>query len=97
MTTLTIKDLALASDLDRSAMTKVRGGTGKGLTSQYTPYMPSLSYSQSDFGFNASQMLGQQQNTQVNNGNNAAFVDCITANVNPTQTGTNNINFGHSA
>ncbi|QDZ28051.1 hypothetical protein [Noviherbaspirillum sp. UKPF54] len=94
MTSLTIKDLAVTADLDHKEMAAVRGGTGKGMASPYAPYMPSLSYSQSDFDFNASQLLGQQQNTQVNNGNNAAFVDNITATVNPTQTGTNNINFG---
>ena len=93
MTTLTIKDLSVTSELDRKDMAAVRGGS-KGLSSQYTPYMPSMRYTQSDFDFNASQLLGQQQNTEVNNGNNAAFVDDITATVNPHQTGTNNINFG---
>ena len=94
MTTLTIKDLSVTAELDRKEMAAVRGGTSKGMTSQYTPYMPSLSYKQSDFDFNASQLLGQQQNTEVNNGNNAAFVDCISATVNPSQTGSNNIHFG---
>ncbi len=102
MTTLIIKDLALASDLDHSSMTKVRGGTGKGMY-QYCGPTSGGSYGDNPFGditknsfsFDASQTLGQVQNTQVNNGNNVAFASGITANVNPTQTGSNNINFGH--
>ncbi|NEX60192.1 hypothetical protein [Noviherbaspirillum galbum] len=43
--------------------------------------------------FSATQALGQEQNTQVNNGNNAAFVSGITSNVKPTQNGSNNISF----
>ncbi|KIF81417.1 hypothetical protein [Noviherbaspirillum autotrophicum] len=102
MTTLTIKDLALASDLDRKEMAAVRGGTGKSMY-QYCGPNSGGSYGDSPFGdimknsfsFDASQSLGQVQNTQVNNGNNVAFASGITANVNPTQTGSNNINFGH--
>ncbi|KIF81421.1 hypothetical protein [Noviherbaspirillum autotrophicum] len=102
MTILAIKDLTLTSDLDRSAMTKVRGGTGKGMTQYCGPYnggsyggSPYGDISKNSFSFDATQSLAQCQDTQVNNGNNVAFASGITANVNPCQTGSNNINFGH--
>jgi hypothetical protein len=106
MQTLIIKDLAVAADLDRAAMASVRGGTGYCAPSipAYCPpkpvfcepayYGPSLDLNASSMTFNASQMLGQAQNTTVNNGNNVAFASGITANVNPSQHGSNNINFG---
>ncbi|QDZ28050.1 hypothetical protein [Noviherbaspirillum sp. UKPF54] len=97
MQTIIIKDLAVTADLDRKAMHAVRGGTGSGYMPSYSPYSwggPSLDFNKSDFNFNATQSLGQSQNTVVNNGNNVAFASGITANVNPTQTGSNNINFG---
>lgn len=90
MATLKITDLSVAEDLDRKAMSAVRGGS-KGVPSYWGPF---LSFEKNDFSFNASQMLGQSQNTVVNNGNNAAFVHGITANVNPHQDGKNTINFG---
>ena len=98
MTTLLIKDLAIASDLDRSAMASVSGGYYKAPGS----YMPSVSlptYDKSgygystDFKFDASQAIGQSQNVLNNNGNNVAFVDGISSTVNPTQTADNSINF----
>ncbi|MGE5648781.1 MAG: hypothetical protein ACM34A_01165 [Bacillota bacterium] len=98
MQTIIIKDLAVTAELDRSAMLAVRGGTGSGYMPSYSPYSwggPSFDVTKSDFSFNATQSLGQSQNTLVNNGNNVAFADNITANVHPTQTGSNNINFGH--
>jgi hypothetical protein len=91
MTTLTIKDLTRTDDLDRAAMGAVRGGMYKGMP-QY--WMPAFSFTKDDFKFDATQMLSQSQNTVVNNGNNVAFSSGITANVHPTQNGTNNINFG---
>ena len=93
MTTLKIKDLVAAEELDRKAMSAVRGGTSKGL-SGCSYWGPGVSIDKNDFSFSASQALGQEQNTLVNNGNNAAFVSGITANVTPTQNGTNKINFG---
>ncbi|QDZ28056.1 hypothetical protein [Noviherbaspirillum sp. UKPF54] len=103
MQTIIIKDLAVTADLDRKAMHAVRGGTGSGYvpscvpsysSSPYSWGGPSFDFNKSDFNFNATQSLGQSQNTVVNNGNNVAFASGITANVNPTQTGSNNINFG---
>ena len=100
MTTLLIQDLAKTETLDRSAMTSVRGGMGMYQGATKSPYegkspylgMPT-SFDSSAFSFNAEQLLGQTQNTVVNNGNNVAFASGITANVKPHQNGTNTINF----
>lgn len=98
MKTLTIKDLSLAADLDTSAMSAVRGGTGSYCMPSYcTPSYwsgPSFDINKNDLNFNASQQLGQSQNTLVNNGNNVAFASGITSTVTPQQTGSNNIHFG---
>lgn len=91
MTTLLIKDLAVTEDLDRDAMTAVRGGSHKGMLPYY--WGPQFDFAKSDFKFDTSQMLAQTQNTTVNNGNNVAFSSGITANVTPHQNGSNNINF----
>jgi hypothetical protein len=94
MTTLILKDLAVTTELDAKELSAVRGGS-RGLYGDMGNFGPSLSYSQSDLNFNAAQTLGQCQNTEVNNGNNAAFVCGISSTVTPTQCGHNNINFGH--
>ena len=102
MKALTIKDLSIATDLDSKALASVRGGTGYSMPSCYTPSYCSPSYwggpqvdvMKNDFNFNASQQLGQSQNTVVNNGNNVAFASGITSTVTPTQNGHNSINFG---
>ncbi|WP_234814810.1 hypothetical protein [Noviherbaspirillum denitrificans] len=92
--TLMIKDLAIASDLDRTAMASVRGGFYKGAPSFSMPsWMPASYAPESKFSFDASQMIGQSQNVMNNNGNNVAFASGITSTVNPTQTANNNINF----
>lgn len=93
MKSLMIKDLSITEELDRDAMAAVHGGMGKGMPS-YDWGSPKLGFEKSEFNFTASQMLGQAQETVVNNGNNAAFVSGITATVTPHQTGTNTINFG---
>lgn len=107
MQTLIIKDLAKTEELDSKAMASVTGGTGYAYcaptptycppTPEYCPPSwggPQLGASFNSFDFNASQMLGQTQNTTVNNGNNVAFSSGITANVAPHQNGKNTINFG---
>ncbi|MEC4721284.1 hypothetical protein RY831_19135 [Noviherbaspirillum sp. CPCC 100848] len=92
MKALSIKDLSVSKDLGAKDMTSVRGGTG------YAK-MPSLfvgplaSFSKHELNFGAEQLLGQEQSTLVNNGNNVAFASGIKSNVNPTQTGKNTINF----
>ena len=97
MKALLIKDLSLAADLDDAAMSAVHGGTYGGfrMPEGCFPSLPKFEYGKAgDIDFNASQSLGQAQNTTVNNGNCSAFVCGIKADVNPHQTGTNNINFG---
>jgi hypothetical protein len=102
MTTLLIKDIATATELDSAEMASISGGTCyKPPVSCWTPsYCPPVYGAPaepkgypSSFSFDASQSIGQSQNVENNNGNNAAFVCGITSTVNPTQTANNNINF----
>ena len=99
MTTLLIKDLAIASDLDRSAMASVAGGCYYKAPASYVPtyhqptYEKPAAYTPSSFSFDASQAIGQSQNVMNNNGNNVAFAHGISSTVNPTQSANNNINF----
>lgn len=90
MTTLMIKDLSIAADLDDKAMNAIRGGCGYCSTGWQMPKSPAAP---SNFSFDASQMIGQSQNVVNNNGNNAAFVSGITSTVSPIQQANNNINF----
>ena len=94
MKSLTIKDLARTTELDRHAMAGVSGGG----TKDYKGMMPysafSLDASKESFSFDATQLISQDQKTVVNNGNNVAFASDITANVKPTQKAHNTINFG---
>ena len=95
MKSLTIKDLARTTELDRQAMAGVTGGMKK----DYKYAMPSygdysLDSSSHSFSFDAEQAIGQKQETCVNNGNNVALACDITANVDPTQKAKNTINFG---
>jgi hypothetical protein len=89
MSTLMIKDLAVAEELDVRAMSEVRGGTFD------LPYYwaPLYSHYESNSVFTATQSIGQVQNVLNNNGNNVAFASGISSTVNPTQTANNNINF----
>jgi hypothetical protein len=92
MKALTIKDLSVSKDLGAKDMSAVRGGHGfHRMPALFAS--PLFSVAKSEINFDASQSLGQSQNTQVNNGNNVAFASGITSNVNPTQTGKNTINF----
>ena len=97
MTSIIVKDLSATTELDAHAMADVRGGTYKDYCMP-SPWVwgeqPKLEPGTSSFNFNATQQLGQSQNTLVNNGNNVAFASDITANVNPSQTGKNTITFG---
>ena len=88
MTTLMIKDLARTEELDRSAMTNVKGGT------LYFPWLPVYSSHEENLSFSAVQSIGQVQNVINNNGNNVAFASGITSTVTPVQSANNNINFG---
>ncbi len=95
MKALTIKDLSRAVELDASSMSAIHGGMFKGGYAYFMPAYagPRFDFDSSSVKFDASQQLGQSQNTQVNNGNNVAFAHNITSNVTPTETGSNNINF----
>ena len=88
MTTLLIKDLAAATELDRSAMASVRGGYYKAAAPSWMP-----GYDATTTTIKADQLIGQCQDVVNNNGNNVAFANCINSTVNPTQTGNNNIHF----
>ena len=95
MKDLLIKDLSLAAELDDAALSAIQGGSGYYMPKDCFPSYPKYEYGKGgDIDFNASQMLGQSQNTTVNNGNCVAFANCIDATVNPSQHGTNTINFG---
>jgi hypothetical protein len=87
MTTLLIKDLAAATELDRATMASVRGGYKAAVPS----WMPG--YGATNTSVKAEQLIGQCQDVVNNNGNNVAFANCISSTVNPTQTGNNSINF----
>ncbi|SNS51068.1 hypothetical protein SAMN06265795_103142 [Noviherbaspirillum humi] len=97
MKTLILKDLHIESELDAASMAAVSGGTGfascipVGCLPSYAG--PSFDFDMKSLDFKASQQLQQSQGTLVNNGNNVAFASGITANVTPTQNGSNNINF----
>lgn len=91
MSTLLIKDLAVATDLDRSAMASVRGGSSGYYKGAVPSWMPG--YGVTNTSIKAEQLIGQCQDVVNNNGNNVAFANCISSTVNPTQTGNNSINF----
>lgn len=100
MTTLHIKDLAAATELDRADMAAVTGGCNYGKQPSWTPSycvpdygMPSPKSHPTSFSFDASQSIGQSQNVVNNNGNNVAFASGISSTVNPTQSANNSINF----
>ena len=102
MTTLLIKDLAAATELDRADMAAVSGGcTYTKQPSCWTPSYGTPDYGMpsapkghpTSFSFDASQSIGQSQNVVNNNGNNVAFAHGISSTVNPTQSANNNINF----
>lgn len=100
MTTLLIKDIATSTELDSADMATISGGTCytppvSCWTPSYCPpdYGVAPKGHPSSFSFDASQAIGQSQNVENNNGNNAAFVCGISSTVNPTQTGKNNISF----
>ncbi|VXB29297.1 conserved hypothetical protein [Burkholderia sp. 8Y] len=88
MKTLTIKDLPITEELDRRAMSAVRGGMGY--------LLPSFDFSKTSLSFNTQQMVQQEQNTSNQNGVNVAFASGIHSDLHPVQKGSNssNINIG---
>jgi hypothetical protein len=89
MNTLTIKDLARTAQLDRAALSAVRGGTK--MSSPYynfgnTTYAPS-----SDSSLHATQNMVQMQDVVNATANGSAFIDGVHANNNTSLFGQNNI------
>jgi hypothetical protein len=88
MKTLNIKDLALTTELGRSDMAAVRGGTRMSM-----PWMPEYS-PKYDSSIEASQDLTQLQDVQNLTANGSAFVSGVHVTNNTDQFGQNNILVG---
>jgi hypothetical protein len=99
MATLTIKDLARTEQLDRTALSAVRGGTkmslpgcGYGQGSYGPGSLGDRSYAPgSDSSVHATQDLAQFQNVTNATANGAAFVGGVCVNNNTSLFGQNNI------
>jgi hypothetical protein len=85
MKTLIIKDLALTTELGRSDMAAVRGGTRTSM-----PWMPEYS-PKYDSSIKADQSLMQLQDVQNLTANGSAFVSGVHVSNNTDQFGQNNI------
>jgi hypothetical protein len=85
MKTLTIKDLALSTELGRSDMAAVRGGTRMSL-----PWVPEYS-PKYESSIKTSQDLMQLQDVQNLTANGSAFVSGVHVTNNTDQFGQNNI------
>jgi hypothetical protein len=90
MKTLTIKDLARTEELDRNAMSTVRGGWSMVAPSSYkvgdVSYAPSF-----DNSLHATQNLFQQQSVVTPTANESAFIDGVHVNNRVSQNGQNKI------
>jgi hypothetical protein len=88
MNTLNIKDLSVTEELDRRAMSAVRGG--------FMTFGPLIDLSKTDISNSALQMTSQSQNTMANTGVNAAWAKKISATVTPQQdsSNSNTVNIG---
>lgn len=89
MTNLTINDLAMTAELDRKAMSAVRGGMMKGGYG----YLPVFDSAKHDFSFTATQLTSQEQNNVNETGNNVAFASDIHSTFKPSQSSTTSISF----
>jgi Leucine-rich repeat (LRR) protein len=89
MKTLTIKDLARTEQLDRAALSAVRGGT-KMSSPSYS--FGDVSYTPSyDSSLHATQNLAQIQHVVNATANGSAFIDGVHATNNTSLFGQNNI------
>ncbi|HEY4351445.1 MAG TPA: hypothetical protein VGN31_09465 [Paraburkholderia sp.] len=87
MKSLTIKDLAMAEQLDSKSMQAVRGG--------YIgfPYYPDLSLKfDNSKTVNAQQLVNQSQDVSNISNNGNAFAKKFDTTITPTMTGKNNVN-----
>jgi hypothetical protein len=89
MKTLTIKDLALTSELTRNEMRSVRGGYKLDLPSY--PMFAAPSYTKS---IDVTQNLAQAQDVLNATANGSAFIDGVHATNNTSQFGQNNVLVG---
>src|SRR5262249_10172172 len=87
MKSLTIKDLAMAEQLDSKAMQAVRGGY---IAFTYYPDL-SLKFDNSKT-VNAQQLVNQSQDVSNISNNGNAFAKKFDTTITPTMTGTNNVN-----
>ena len=89
MKTLTIKDLARTEQLDRSAMTNVRGGWSMGAPNYKLgdfSYAPKL-----DSSITATQNLLQQQSVATATANGSAFLHGVDVHSDVRQNGENKV------
>ena len=95
MKTLIIKDLPVTEELDRRAMSAVRGGVAV-----LFPGFISMDGTTLSMPFNPQQIINQTQTTFNQNGSNIAFADALQSQstVTPTQNAKNiaNVNFGNA-
>jgi hypothetical protein len=91
MKTLTIKDLGVTRELDRSAMATVRGGHSGNKCGSGSPWFPSYEPQHASSSLDASQDLTQLQKVVNATANGSAFVDCVDVTNNTHQYGQNNI------
>ncbi|MCG5072725.1 hypothetical protein [Paraburkholderia tagetis] len=89
MSKLMIADLSATQELDRRAMSAVRGGH-LGL---WPVYYPTPSVKVDTTTFSAEQLIGQTNSIVSNTGNDVAFASGIKSTVNPVQNAHNTINF----
>jgi hypothetical protein len=97
MTTLILKDIPVAKELDQEGMATVRGGQG---LPGWAPLFGLPAQDFKNFSFDAAQLVGQSQNVLNNNGNNAAFIGDLGKMFGPPptpETGKNDIKLGHLA
>jgi hypothetical protein len=93
MKTLTIKDLAITCELDRSAMLRVRGGYKM---QQSHGLYPSSSYGPTfSSSVDVRQNLEQMQDVVNATANGSAFIDGVTVHNNTDQFGQNNVLVHH--
>ncbi|NMF90923.1 hypothetical protein [Aromatoleum petrolei] len=72
MKTLTINDLPMTEELDREAMSEVRGGMYMGFAPYY--WGGYVDASTTDMSFSAAQLINQGQSVATNVGNNVAVL-----------------------
>jgi hypothetical protein len=88
MTTLMIKDLSIAAQLDSKAMSAVRGGSGP--STAYYNFSPIYAPNDSK-NVSGTQLINTELNMQNATGNNVAFAAGISSTLTPCISSSNNI------